>query len=345
MADNGSGAVTGSAPARMADQNTAGGGTAGDIGPSGDPRTALKLAPSNVRGILCMIAACASFACGDTIMKITANSLPTGELMFIRGLFVTSGAIAASLYLGAFAILHRALSRAVAVRAGGDMAGAWSFQLALARMPYADLSAVGQLIPLSITAASAIFLGERVGWRRWTATIVGFLGVLLIIRPGSSTFNWWAVAGVGSVIGATVRDLATRRVDPSMPPPSIMMFSAGSVTLSSLLSSALGGWSWPPWSLMLALFGAGAFSLFGQICTIVAVRSGDISAVSPFRYTIIVFTIISGILVFGHVPDGMTLLGILVVCSAGLYTFYREQTLRRRAAAAQSSPKFSGMTA
>ncbi len=289
-----------------------------------------------------MIAACALFACGDTIMKITANSLPTGELMFIRGLFVTSGAIAASLYLGAFAIIHRALSRAVAIRAGGDMAGAWSFQLALARIPYADLSAVGQLIPLSITAASAIFLGERVGWRRWTATIIGFLGVLLIIRPGSSTFNWWAVAGVGSVIGATVRDLATRRVDPTVPPPLIMMFSAGAVTLSSLLSSAFGGWSWPPTGLLLALLGAGAFSLFGQICTIVAVRSGDISAVSPFRYTIIIFAIISGIAVFGHIPDGLTMLGILIVCSAGLYTFYREQTLRRQAVAAASTPTSSG---
>ena len=284
-----------------------------------------------------MIAACASFACGDTIMKITANSMPTGELMFIRGFFVLSGAIAASIYLGAFSVIHRALSRMVAVRACGDMAGAWSFQLALARMPYADLSAVGQLIPLSITAASAIFLGERVGWRRWTATLIGFLGVLLIIRPGSSTFNWWALAGVGSVLGATVRDLATRRVDPTVPPPLIMMFSGGAVTLSSLLSSALGGWTWPPLMITLALFGAAAFSLFGQICTIVAVRSGDISAVSPFRYTIIIFAIASGVIVFGHVPDELTMLGILIVCGAGLYTFYREQTLRRLAA--RSGPR------
>ena len=295
--------------------------------------TATPLPASNIRGILCMIAACASFACGDTIMKITANSLPTGELMFFRGVFVLAGAIAASAYLGGFKIIHRALSRAMALRAGGDMTGAWCFQLALARMPYADLSAVGQLIPLSITAASAIFLGERVGWRRWTATTIGFLGVLLIIRPGSATFNWWAIAGVGSVLAATVRDLATRRVDRSVPPPVIMMFSAGAVTLSSLASSAFGGWSWPSGNLVLALLGAAMFSLFGQLCTIVAVRSGDISAVSPFRYTIIIFAIISGIVVFGQIPDQHTLAGILIVCSAGLYTFYREQTLRRQAKA------------
>ena len=84
---------------------------------------------------------------------------------------------------------------------------------------------------------------------------------------------------------------------------------------------------------MFALLGAAVFSLFGQVCTIVAVRSGDISAVSPFRYTIIIFAIMSGIAVFGHIPDGLTLTGILIVCSAGLYTFYREQTLRRQVAA------------
>ncbi len=288
---------------------------------------------ANMRGILAMIAACASFACGDTIMKLVAGSAPTSELIFIRGVFVFFGAVVVCLYLGAFATLHRAFSRAMAWRASGDTLGAWSFQMALARMPYADLSAIGQLGPLTITAASALFLGERVGWRRWTATAVGFLGVLLIIRPGSSTFNWWALVGILSVLGGTIRDLATRRVDPSVPPPLITMFSSGLTVLTAGLVATAGFWVWPTAGTVVGLFCAAMFSLIGQTCTIISVRSGEISAVVPFRYSIIIFAIISGIAVFGHFPDPVTLLGITIVCAAGLYTFYREQTLRRLAAA------------
>ncbi len=286
---------------------------------------------SNLRGILFMTAACASFACGDTIMKLAAGQVPTSELLFLRGLFVTLGGLGLAIALGSLAMLHRAMSRAMALRAAGDVTGAWGFQTALAKMPYADLTAVGQLIPLSITAASALFLGEKVGWRRWTATAVGLIGVLLIIRPGSSAFNWWALGGIVSVLGSTVRDLATRRVDRGVPPPIIMMLSAGAVTLSSLVAAPFAGWSQPTGGLVAAMAGAAIFSLIGQMCVIISVRSADISAVAPFRYTIILFAIVSGVLIFGHFPDAMTLAGTAIVVAAGLYTFYREQSLRRLA--------------
>ena len=295
---------------------------------------------SNLRGILAMVAACASFACGDTIMKLVAGTAPTSELLCIRGVFVLAGAIAACVWLGAFRVLHRALSGVMALRAAGDTAGAWSFQMALARMPYADLSAIGQLSPLTITAASALFFAEQVGWRRWSATAIGFLGVLLIIRPGSAAFNVWALAGIVSVLGSTVRDLATRRVDPSVPPPMISMFSAAltvATTLIAALAGLAGKWDWPSGGLVAALAGAAVFSLTGQLLTIVAVRSAEISAVVPFRYAIIIFAIISGIAVFGQFPDATTLLGILIVCGAGLYTVMREHKLRRLAAAARNS--------
>ncbi len=286
----------------------------------------------SVGGIGAMVAACAAFACGDTIMKLLADTVPTSELLMIRGSFVLLGAFTACVWLGAFAVLHRALRPAMAVRAMSDTTGAWSFQLALARMPYADISAIGQLSPLTITAASAVFFAEKVGWRRWAATAIGFMGVLLIIRPGSSTFNWWALAGIASVLASTFRDLATRRVDPTVPPPLIMLFSAGLTTVTALVTSLWGDWVWPPAIVVAGLFAAAMFSLFGQLCTIVAVRSGEISAVMPFRYSIIVFAIFSGVVVFGHIPDVLTLTGIVIVCAAGLYTFYREQTLRRLAA-------------
>lgn len=292
---------------------------------------AARVAASNLKGILAMSAAMASFACGDTLMKMTAATLPTSELLFVRGMCVTIVSVAAALMMGAFTELRAAMSRAMALRAGGDVAGGWLFQSGLARMAYPDLMAITQLNPLTITAASALFLGEKVGWRRWSATLVGLVGVLIIIRPGSNAFNWWALAGVASVLAATVRDLATRRVDRRVPPILIMTLSAAAVTIASLCVAPFAAWSQPNWLTCVMLAGAAMFSLIGQLCVIIAMRTGEVSAVAPFRYTIIVFAILSGIVVFNHFPDGPTLVGIIVVAMAGLYTFFREQTLRRRA--------------
>jgi drug/metabolite transporter (DMT)-like permease len=281
-----------------------------------------------------MSAAMASFACGDTLMKLTSTELPTSELLFIRGLVVSSVSATAAFLMGAFYWFRVVLTPAMALRALGDVGGGWFFQAGLARMAYADLTAITQLNPLAITAASALFLGERVGWRRWTATAVGLIGVLIIIRPGSSAFNWWALAGIGAVLSSTLRDLSTRRIDRRVPPALIMTLSAAAVTLGALCAAPFVSWSVPSTATLLKLMFAGIFSLLGQLCVIVSVRAGEISAVAPFRYTIIVFAIISGIFVFDHFPEWPTLFGIAIVAGAGLYTFYREQKLRRLALAA-----------
>ncbi|MGE5511756.1 MAG: DMT family transporter [Bacteroidota bacterium] len=292
---------------------------------------AAHIAAANLKGIIAMSVAMASFACGDTLMKIASSSLPTSELLFFRGLVVTLIAAGAALVMGAFFELRAAMSRAMAVRAIGDVGGGWFFQSGLARLAYADLTAITQLGPLMITAASALFLGERVGWRRWSAAVVGLIGVLIIIRPGSDAFNWWAVAGIASAVCSTIRDLATRRIDRRVPPVLIMTISAGTVTVAALCVAPFAKWAMPTGGLLLMLAAAGVFSLFGQLCTIVAMRTGEVSAVAPFRYTIIPFSILSGMIVFNYLPDVATLIGICIVAGAGLYTFFREQTLRRMA--------------
>ena len=303
---------------------------------AGGGSDAARIAAANLKGIIAMSAAMASFACGDTLMKLAATSLPTSELLVIRGMCVTIVSVAAGLALGAFTELKAAMSRVMALRAAGDVAGGWLFQSGLARMAYPDLMAITQLNPLTITAASALFLGERVGWRRWTATCVGLIGVVIIIRPGSSAFNWWALAGVASVLAATVRDLATWRVDRRVPPLLIMTVSAAAVMLASLAVAPFSAWAWPP-ALIAAMLGCAAmFSLTGQLCIIIAMRTGEVAAVAPFRYSIIVFAIFSGVVIFDHFPDGATLLGIVIVGAAGLYTFFREQKLRRLAMARSS---------
>lgn len=301
------------------------------------PRPALAdgrvaMAAGNLRAIVAISLAMASFACGDTLMKLASSSLPTSELLFIRGTVVFGVSLGVAFVTGALRELRHTFELAMAGRIVGDIGGGWFFQSALARLPYADLTAIGQLSPMMLTAASAFFLAERVGWRRWTATAVGLLGVLIIVRPGGSTFNWWALAGIASVLCTTVRDLSTRSINRRVPAILIMTISAGGVTLAALAIAPFSNWQWPGQTLVLMLCGAGAFSMLGQLGVIIAMRTGEVSAVVPFRYTIILFAIISGVVVFGDFPDGLTLLGIAIVTLAGLYTFYREQNLRRLAA-------------
>jgi len=295
--------------------------------PRGPARLPLS---ANLKGILAMVAAMASFSVGDTIMKlVSASDLPTSELIFVRGSVVLAVAVVVTAVSGGFAQLRHAMSWAMALRAGGDTGGGWFFQSGLSKMPLADLMSVIQLTPLSITAASAVVLGEKVGWRRWTATAVGFLGVLLIIRPGSSTFNWWALAGIASVLCATVRDLATRQVDRRVPATMIMMLSALTVVAASLAVAPFVTWPMPDARALMLLTAAAACSLVGQLCVIIAMRTGEVSAVAPFRYAIIVFSLVSSFLVWGYFPDRLTLVGIAIVAAAGLYTFRREQHLAK----------------
>jgi len=272
----------------------------------------------------------ASFACGDTLMKLASTSLPTSQLLFIRGSIVFAVSLGVAFFTGALRELRHVFERAMIGRVVGDVGGGWFFQTALARLPYADVTAIGQLSPMVMTAASALFLGERVGWRRWTATVVGLLGVLIIIRPGSSAFSWWALAGIASVLFTSVRDLSTRGINRRVPAILIMTLSAGAVTVAALAVAPFSNWQWPDQALMVKLCGAAIFSLLGQLGIIIAMRTGEVSAVVPFRYMIILFSIASSVLVFDHWPDALTFLGIAIVVGAGLYTFYREQTLRRQ---------------
>lgn len=290
------------------------------------------VAAANLRAIVAMSLAMGSFACGDTLMKLASTSLPTSQLLFIRGAIIFVVSLSVAFVTGALRELRHVFERAMAGRMVGDVSSGWLFQSALARLPYADLTAIGQLSPMMLTAASAIFLAERVGWRRWTATAVGLLGILIIVRPGGSTFSWWALVGIASVCCTTLRDLSTRGINRRVPAILIMTLSAGAVTVAALAVAPFSNWQWPDQALMLKLSGAAMFSLLGQLGVIIAMRTGEVSAVVPFRYTIILFSIVSSVVVFGHLPDALTFLGIAIVVLAGLYTFYREQKLRRLAA-------------
>ena len=241
-----------------------------------------------------------------------------------------SAALTYAIMTGALQHLWRLVAPPMMIRAIGDVGGALAFQGALAKMAFADLVAINQTNPLLVTAASAVFLGERVGWRRWTATGIGFLGVLLIIQPGTSGFTWWSILGLVGVVFATMRDVATKRIDSGVPTVLILLASTFVVTLGSLTLLPFETWFWPEPTVLLLILGASTFSLIGHICIISSVRMGDLSAVVPFRFSIVIWAMLAGYVIWGTLPDLLTILGVTIVISAGLYTFHRELVLRRK---------------
>jgi drug/metabolite transporter (DMT)-like permease len=283
------------------------------------------------RGIMAMVAATAIFCCGDALMKLAATELPTSETMFVRSLTASILVTGYAWATGAFAHVNRVLSGAMGLRAGGDVTASLLFQAALGRMHFADIMAVLQIAPLTLTAGSALFLGEKVGWRRWSAVAIGLLGALLIVKPGTSAFNWWAIIAIVSVLFAAVRDISTRRIDPLLPTPLILCFSAIAVTIASLCGALFESWTVPRTLPFLGLMLAGVCSMLGQLCVITAVRVAEISVVAPFRYAGIIWALVLGFLIWGHIPDAVAMVGIIAVTAAGVYTFHRERVLQRQA--------------
>lgn len=285
----------------------------------------------NLRGIIAMLAAMAVFIVNDTLTKLVAGSLPIGETIFVRGVFLTTLCgllIVRSRLLWA---LPQALSPRVLLRALADVGGTVFFLSALVRMPIGDVFGILQFTPLAITAAAALFLGARVGWRRWSATAVGLIGVLLIVRPGGSAFTPYALLVLVSMLFSVARDLLTRSVRAEVPSMVIVATSAAIVTLSGLGFSTFETWTWPqPLSVLVLLLASFAL-LAGQYWLVAAMRLGEIAVVAPFRYSLIPWAVLSGYLVWGETPDLLTWIGILVVALAGIYTFLREQHLARAA--------------
>lgn len=299
-------------------------------------RLRINTLQANTKGILAMLAAMALFIFGDAIMKLSAATVPTGESIFLRGMIALSIIWTLVLRSSAIHSLKDSMSKYMLLRAAGDTGGAVFFQTALGRLPFADVTAVLQINPLVATAAAAIFLNEKVGWRRWTATALGLCGALLIIKPGSSAFNPWSLLLILAVFSATLRDLATRKIDPETPSLLIIAVSATIITLSGIAHAPFETWIAPSLGMLFKFAVAAIFMLSAQFCVVTSIRTADISAVVPFRYSAILWSLLISYAVWGDVPDRWTLLGIFIIASAGLYVFFREQTLRRQAIAAAS---------
>ncbi|WP_179381575.1 DMT family transporter [Jannaschia marina] len=279
----------------------------------------------NLRGSVLMMGSMATFTLNDAVIKYLAQGLPTFQVVLLRGLAATALITLLAWLTGA---LCRPIPRgdwpAVIGRSVVEVASFFPFVLALTHMPLANVTAILQALPLTITAASAVFLGERVGWRRWTAIALGFVGVLMIVRPGGADFDGWSLVACAAMLTITARDLITRRLSPEVPSLNVAIITAAGVT--ALGAALTVGQDWAPVDAGQGglIFLASAFILGGYLFSIMAMRVGEVSAVTPFRYTALIWGLLLGWFVFGDWPKPMTLMGAALIAGTGLYTLFRE---------------------
>lgn len=280
----------------------------------------------NLRGILLMVLAMAGFAVEDAMIKAASVTVPVGQVSLFIAVtgFVAFAALA--LYQGHDLLQRRAFSGPVIGRTLAEMVGSGGILMGLALAPLSLVSAILQASPIMVVAAAAIFLGEPVGWRRWTAILVGFSGVLIILRPGADAFDpnaLWAVIGV---IGMSARDIFSRRMDPAVATPVVATFGYGGVIVLSIgMMMQAGGAVMPGPVAWAEIAAATLIGLVAYWAIIEATRAGDVSVITPFRYSRLIFALGLGFMLFGERPDAQTILGATLVIGSGLYTLYRER--------------------
>lgn len=293
----------------------------------------------NTRGALFMSVAMAAFTFNDACMKAVTATLPVYQAIFLRGFLTTIGLVFIAWRMGKLRFRLPAADRKwLALRTVGEVAGTLTFLSALRQMPLANLSAILQFLPLAVTLAAAFFLREPVGWRRMLAILAGFAGVLLIVRPGTDGFDRWSVLGLASVACVVLRDLATRQMSSALPSVTIAVAASASVTATGAALLPLSGWHSVDVEGGALLLTASAFLIGGYLLIVMAMRTGEISLVAPFRYTSLLFAILLGWAVFGELPDGLTLAGAGIVIATGVYTFHRERRLGRGVAMPDRPP-------
>jgi drug/metabolite transporter (DMT)-like permease len=285
---------------------------------------------NNLRGILLMVVAMAGFTLEDTFVKLAAATLPVGQILLMLGVGGTTIFATLARAGGARLITPVLLTRPVMIRNLAEMLGTMAFISAIAIAPISTVSAIIQATPLAVTLGAALFLGASVGWRRWTAILVGFTGVMLIVRPGGAAFDLGAVLAVFAVFMLAARDLATRVVPGRI--SSMVLATYGFATVipaGAILLVFSGGAVMPDHGAWLALLGALAVGPVAYYAIIASVRVGDIVVVTPFRYTRLLFALVVGVLVFNERPDALMLAGAAIIIVSGLYTFVREARLSR----------------
>ena len=285
-----------------------------------------------MKGAALMTACVSAYVINDAFMKLLFSEIALFQAVFLRSI-ITIPPILIMVWITKVAIrnLSKQDKRLILVRVGAEIFITITFLTALKHMPLANVTAILQALPLAITMAAALFLAEPVGWRRWSAILVGFVGVLIVVRPGLEGFNIYSLSAFMAIIFLTIREISTRKLTSEVPTITVVLSTAvGSALFAGIMMI---GSEWDTVSAVswLLILGAAVAVLIATLLSVMAMRIGDIGFVSPFRYTSMLGAIGLGILMFGDWPDQPTLVGTVIIVSTGIYTFHREQKVSRKA--------------
>lgn len=287
-------------------------------------------APANTtaRAIAFILVGSAILTVNDAIIKSLVSSYPIGQLLFIRGLCAMPWILLLAWRAGGLPALVVKSFKGQVFRGFCVIASAFLFINGLTYLPLADAIAVAFSGPLFITALAPIVLGEKVGWRRWMAVLAGFVGVLFMVRPGSSALQLAILFPLFAAMFGGVRDLITRRISQTESTIAVLFMTTGIVMTSGLFTAPFG---WEPLKLEDAPYFvlSGILLASAHYAMIESFRLGEAAVVAPFKYSSLLWAIVVGYLAFGDLPDWWTLIGASIVIGAGLYILHREISLKK----------------
>ena len=282
----------------------------------------------NLRGSLYMTASMAGFAAEDAFLKAASQSIPVGEAILIMGLIGIAVFSAIAMRAGNPPIPRAMFTGTMALRSGFEITGRLFYALAIALTPISLASAILQAAPLVVVLGAAVIFGETVGLKRWLLIVLGFIGVLIILRPGLDGFSALSLLALVAMLGFAGRDLATRAAPPALSNAQLGVTGFIMLTLSGVIITAVTGKAVLPNPPTLGLIaGAATFGIAAYAALTTAMRCGEIAVVTPFRYTRLLFAMILGVTVFGERPDAATLTGAAIIVACGVIIL--GQTRRR----------------
>ena len=278
-----------------------------------------------------MVFAMFCFAVEDALIKLLADDIPVGQVLSVICLGGLIAFLTWSAAKGERLWQPDYLDPKVLLRSLCDVGGSVMFVTSLTLIPLTTASAVIQATPLVVAMGAAVFLGQAVGWRRWLAIIVGFIGVLIIIRPGMEGFTPATLLAVGGMLGLAARDLFTRGLTVQLSGPQLATHTFALIVPAGLLLMLFQGQS--PVILnasqSVILLGAVIIGMIAYLAIVAATRGGNAGIISSFRYSRMIFALIIGYFVFAEVPDTETIIGATIIIASGIYTLWRETVLRR----------------